>query len=277
MYLYFDKNGVLLEMINDEALRQYNQDVNYMYVFIENSEKNSESFPIGLKYLEYWFELPDGTTTEVYFTNSHKGDEVVTEYIPPSSRRDVKKFEYGKLYKMHKIRIPCGELVSRYEEDGGDLEYNVFELSGPVSVSIRAKYRDENNRAINEDLTLGKVVFTIEEEVVVPSERLSVSQFQYLLSAVSSSVDASNEIKDLGKRLNTVQETHVPRRLSTFNETTGFRGNAYLFVDDAGKDAKISLRGIKEMNTKILDIADRANFDAVKAKVVTGDYIYTEN
>ena len=105
MYLYFDKNGVLLEMINDEALRQYNQDVNYMYVFIENSEKDSESFPIGLKYLEYWFELPDGTTTEVYTTNFHNGDEVVTEYIPPSSKRDVKKFEYGKRYKMHKIRM----------------------------------------------------------------------------------------------------------------------------------------------------------------------------
>lgn len=268
MYLYFDKNGVLLEMINDEALRQYNQDVNYMYVFIENSEKNSESFPIGLKYLEYWFELPDGTTTEVYTTNYHNGDEVVTEYIPPSSKRDVKKFEYGKRYKMHKIRIPCGELVSPYEEDGGALEYNVFELSGPVSVSIRAIYE-------NEDLTLGKVVFTIEEEVVVPSERLSVSQFQYLLSAVSSSVDASNEIKDLGERLNTVQSTYVPRRLSTFNETTGFRENAYLFVDDAGKDAKISLRGIKDLNTKILTATNTASFD--KTKVVTGDYVYTEN
>lgn len=275
MYLYFDKNGVLLEMINDEALRQYNQDVNYMYVFIENSENNSESFPIGLKYLEYWFELPDGTTTEVYATNFHNGDEVVTEYIPPSSKRDVKKFEYGKRYKMHKIRIPCGELVSPYKDDGDALEYNVFELSGPVSVSIRAVYRDENNRAIDEDLTLGKVVFTIEEEVVVPSERLSVSQFQYLLGAVSGSIDVSNEIKRLDERLNTVQETYVPRRLSTFNETTGFRQDAYLFVDDAGKDARISLRGIKEMNTKILTATDIKNFDS--SKVVEGDYIYTEN
>lgn len=274
MYLYFDKNGVLLEMINDEALRQYNQDVNYMYVFIENSEKDSESFPIGLKYLEYWFELPDGTTTDVYTTNYHNGDEVVTEYIPPSSKRDVKKFEYGKRYKMHKIRIPCGELVSPYEGDGGALEYNVFELSGPVSVSIRAVYRDENNRAIDEDLTLGKVVFTIEEEVVVPSERLSVSQFQYLLGAVSGSIDVSNEIKRLDERLNTVQETYVPRRLSTFNETTGFRQNAYLFVDDAGKDSKISLRGIKDLNTKILTATDIGNFDT--SKVVEGDYIYTE-
>ena len=38
MYLFFDKNGTLLEIVNDSALRQYNQDANKMYVYIQDGD-----------------------------------------------------------------------------------------------------------------------------------------------------------------------------------------------------------------------------------------------
>lgn len=85
------------------------------------------------------------------------------------------------------------------------------------------------------------------------------------VSAVSSNVSA---------RLAPSTTDLVPRRLSTFNEVTGFRQEAYLYVDDGLKGARISLRGIKDLNTKILTATDIENFD--RSKVVEGDYIYTE-
>ena len=85
------------------------------------------------------------------------------------------------------------------------------------------------------------------------------------VSAVSSNVSA---------RLAPSTTDLVPRRLSTFNEVAGFRQEANLYVDDGLKGARISLRGIKDLNTKILTATDVESFD--HSKVVEGDYIYTE-
>lgn len=243
MYLYFDKNGVLLETINDEALRQYNHQVNTIYVYIEDSPE----------YLRYWFERPNGDETEVYSTAEHLGDEIVTETIPVNAKRDLQKFKYGIKYKMFKILMPCGRLIG---ED--KYEYNIFEDSGPVSLSIKAIY-EEGER----ELTLGKVVFTIEQEVVLPSGRISVSQFEYLLNTV--------------ERIGVTEANHVPLRLSIFEEITEtptiqLRQKANLYVDVDNESKRISLEQIKDMNTKILsvDSVEEADFN----KLSVGDFIY---
>jgi hypothetical protein len=243
MYLYFDKNGVLLETINDEALRQYNHQVNTIYVYIEDSPE----------YLRYWFERPNGDETEVYSTVNHPGDEIVTETIPVSAKRDLQKFQYGIKYKMFKILMPCGRLIGDDE-----YEYNIFEDAGPVSLSIKAIY-DEGEK----ELTLGKVVFTIEQEVVVPSERISISQFEYLLNTV--------------ERIGATEANHVPLRLSIFEEITEtptiqLRQKANLYVDVDNESKRISLEQIKDMNTKILSVdnVEEADFN----KLSVGDFIY---
>lgn len=246
MYLYFDKNGVLLETINDEALRQYNHQVNTIYVYIEDSPK----------YLRYWFERPNGDETEVYSTVNHPGDEIVTETIPVSAKRDLQKFQYGIKYKMFKILMPCGRLIGDDE-----YEYNIFEDAGPVSLSIKAIY-DEGEK----ELTLGKVVFTIEQEVVVPSERISVSQFEYLLNTV--------------ERIGATEANHVPLRLSVFEEITEtptieLRQKANLYVDVDNESKRISLEQIKNMNTKIVAVNDSSQIDYNKLDI--DDYVYIKN
>lgn len=243
MYLYFDKNGVLLETINDEALRQYNHQVNTIYVYIEDSPE----------YLRYWFERPNGDETEVYSTVNHPGDEIVTETIPVSAKRDLQKFQYGIKYKMFKILMPCGRLIGDDE-----YEYNIFEDAGPVSLSIKAIY-EEGER----ELTLGKVVFTIEQEVVVPSERISVSQFEYLLNTV--------------ERIGATEANHVPLRLSIFEEITEtptiqLRQKANLYVDVDNESKRISLEQIKDMNTKIVAVNDSSQIDYNKLDI--DDYVY---
>ena len=179
MYLYFDKKGVLLEIVNDEALRQYNHQVNTMYVYIENVP--TTELPQGLLKLQYWFERPNGETTEVYDTLSHPGDVIVTETVPFDIKRDVRKFRYGTRYKMFKIEMPSGRIIGQDESGNPVYEYNIFEDDGPVSLTIKAIFVEGAK-----ELTLGKVVFTIEKEVVIPTDSVSVSQYEYILRAIDA-------------------------------------------------------------------------------------------
>lgn len=177
MYLYFNKNGVLQEIINDKALRRYNQQINTLYVYIENSP--TTELIDGLKSLSYWFERPNGDITETYTTTMHLGNEIVTESIPFCTTRDIHKFEYGVKYKMFKIPIPCGRQIGRDANGKSVFEYNLFEETGAVALSIKAHFDTK-------DLVLGKVNFSIEDEVILPFDQISISQFEYLLNAVNS-------------------------------------------------------------------------------------------
>lgn len=278
MYLYFDKNGVLLEVINDEALRQYNHQVNTIYVYIENSPTTEfvEKDGYVLKYLQYWFERPNGDNTEVYSTDSHAGDAVVTETIPPNAKRDLNKFQYGVPYKMHKILMPSGRELA-----DGEYEYNIFEDAGPVSLSIKAIF--EGNI---KELTLGKVVFTIEDEVVVPSNKVSVSQFEFLLRAVDTAITQGRDYNNLinkpqinGVELRGNKTANdlglVPQRLNLFPKVekvdSAVRMRSNVYVDDGENGRKMSLADIKDMNTKIIAVSNASEVDTTK--LVAGDYI----
>ena len=284
MYLYFDPKGVLLEVINDEALRQYNYDVNTMYVYIENSP--TTELPDGLTCLQYWFERPNGDETEVYSTIDHPGDKIVTETIPMNSKRDLQKFKYGVQYKMFKIRMPSGKIIGQ-DDDGKDVyEYNIFEDSGPVSLSIKAIYE----KGVKE-LTLGKVVFTIEQEVVIPSDSISVSQFEYLLRVVeTAATDSKNynklnnkpSINDVTLQGNKTAEDLglVPINLKSFRSlatppTKTFRQSAEVFVSDNGVGFRMTLQQVKDMSTKIVAVKNVSEVDF--SKLDKDDYVYTEN
>lgn len=278
MYLYFDKNGVLLEVINDEALRQYNHQVNTIYVYIENSPTTEfvEKDGYVLKYLQYWFERPNGDNTEVYSTDSHAGDAVVTETIPPNAKRDLNKFQYGVPYKMHKILMPSGRELA-----DGEYEYNIFEDAGPVSLSIKAVFEGSTK-----ELTLGKVVFTIEDEVVVPSSKVSVSQFEFLLRAVDTAITQGKDYNNLinkpqinGVELRGNKTANdlglVPQRLNLFPKVekvdSAVRLRSNVYVDDGKNGHKMSLADIKDMNTKIIAVSTASEVDTTK--LVAGDYI----
>lgn len=273
MYLYFDKNGVLLEVINDEALRQYNQQVNTLYVFCE-------WFP---ERMQYWFERPNGDETEVYIAD---GDDIVTEKIPFDFKRDLKKFKYGVEYTMFKIIMPCGRVIGQ-DDDGNDVfEYNIFEDAGPVSLSLKAIYKEDE-----EELTLGKVVFTIEDEVVLPTNTVSVSQFEYLLQMVSSAAEASKDYNKLNNKpqINgvtlqgnkTAEELGVvPIVLTSFRAlgtppTKTFRQSANIFVNNDKEGFRMTLQEIKDMNTKIVDVKNKEDADFSQLDI--GDYVYSEN
>lgn len=271
MYLYFDKNGVLLEAINDEALRQYNNQVNTLYIYIEDSMNEIRS-------LQYWFGLPDGTETEVYSTST-RGDVIIHESIPFDSKRDLKYFKYGIKYDMYKIPIPSGKKIAGTDK----YEYNVFAQSGLVELSIKLIYESDKRK----ELTLGKVVFSIEDEVVLPSDTISVSQFEYLLYAIDNVVESN---KDYNRLINkpqingvtlqgdksAVELRLVPTQLFPFQAaekpTRSFRQTAEVFVDDKDNGARMTLQTVKSMGTKIVTTEDvkSVDFDLLDK----GDFVY---
>ena len=55
MYLYFNEKGILKEIVNDEAIRLGNNDLNHIYIYWENAP---EVDSMWVK-----FKLPSGETT----------------------------------------------------------------------------------------------------------------------------------------------------------------------------------------------------------------------
>lgn len=277
MYLYFDKKGVLLEIINDEALRQYNHQVNTMYVYTE--------IPIAdIQHLSYWFELPDGTTTNALTTGTHH-DKIVEEVIPPNSKRDLQKFQYGVKYTMYKIELPSGKPI--FDEDGnetGRYEDNIFTQSGPVAVTIQVVYKDTTQK----NLTLGKVVFIVEDEVVIPYERITVSQFEYLLSAVESvtKYDITDHIKDynnphkvtkeqvglgnvdntadLDKPISKATQEELDKKANTASLRLVATTGSYNDLDDKPRINSVTLQGDKSALDLRLVPIDLSPFEAVR-------------
>lgn len=65
---------------------------------------------------------------------------------------------------------------------------------------------------------------------------------------------------------------YVPLRLGNFAETDGFLRGGMTYVDDGKKSFRLSLKSIKDMNTKIVTV-DKIG-DADFGKLTVGDYIY---
>lgn len=173
MYLYFDKNGTLLETINDEALRQYNTDVNTVNVFVEDGE--------DIVLMKYWFKLGDGRLLQ---KSSYLTDKQEMKTVPFDRNRDLKHFTYGKKYRFFVIEIPSGDITAEKASSdcvGYVSEGNVFCQSGLVLMTIQALYTKDQDESIPA-LSLDKVAFMVEDAVDLPTSPVDGSEFNWLLN-----------------------------------------------------------------------------------------------
>lgn len=155
MYLYFDKNGVLKEYINDEALRQGNFGVNYLFIYIEGRTVSS----IDAAYL-----MPDKS-----IVGPKNFTIAVTAQIPFDRKRDLRYFKYYTDYRFIKIALDA------------DINGNsALDQTGVVHASLAA------NMAGGISLTLGEFNFSVEEDAVLnqhyvaTEEYLSLSDYKFL-------------------------------------------------------------------------------------------------
>lgn len=159
MYLYFNEKGILKEIVNDEAIRLGNNDLNHIYIYWENAP---EVDSMWVK-----FKLPSGETTNELSYSHIK----VKKVIPYDKQRDLKYFKDYVSYDFFDISIPDG-----LNEDGEVVGLNVLAEDGLVSASVR--FVLTLGQAIS---TLGLITFNVEKSVIQADLGINQSQFDYLL------------------------------------------------------------------------------------------------
>lgn len=158
MYLYFDRLGVLKEIINDEALRQGNYNVNKLYIYCERND---------IVRLDVSYLLPSSLVVGPTSFN-----ETETAEIPYDKKRDLYYFEYHKEYNFIVVDLEA------------DINGNgPLDQAGLVHCSISAVLTSGI-------LTLGAVNFMVEldsvynQYYVAQQEYMSLSDYRYLESIV---------------------------------------------------------------------------------------------
>lgn len=167
MYLYFDRKGVLKEIINDEALRQGNYGVNSIKVFWEGT---AEQDGAGTSYssLEASYLREDGSTVGPILCDTFE-----TGQIPFDRKRDLRWFKYYKDYRF------CVIDLSETDED----DQSALDVAGTVHCSLIA------HLALGDQFQLGQVNFEVvgDPRTVASQEYISLSDYKYLKKIVDGS------------------------------------------------------------------------------------------
>lgn len=161
MYLYFNREGVLKEIVNDKALRQGSQDYNDIYIYVEDLDSEL----VDSVWFKFVCQNGEVMLPEVQLPST----ALVSDEIPYNNRRDLKFFEYKKPYLFYKI-------PTTFE---ADQIYNALDYAGIVTLAVRFNTSDET-------IKIGLVVFNVEEsnegtQEIQSEEWISLAQWNYLL------------------------------------------------------------------------------------------------
>lgn len=151
MYIYFDENGTIKEVVNDKSIRQGSNEANKLYCYIEGNPSIDDIW--------YLQKNVDGSlTNEISFKNS-----TVTKAIPYDAKRDMRYFKDFETYTFYVFTLTT----------------NYLKQSGLVSGTIRIVVD-------NEIFALGELKFNVQENVINTSNGITQSQYDYLLLAYAS-------------------------------------------------------------------------------------------
>lgn len=156
MYLYFDNNGILKEIVDDVATRKGNNEVNKIYIYVDGITPKTEWIT---------YQTSDGVQS-----NETLIETTITKTIPYDRNRDLKYFKNFQEYLFYVATIPS----------------NVLAVSGLTKASVRVALQDDSL------MTLGLIIFTIEDSVVLQDSFITESQYQYLLNIISNFEELNN-------------------------------------------------------------------------------------
>lgn len=101
MYLYFNENGILKEIINDSALRKGNVNANVIYAYFEGSPEIST----------LTFSITRNGETEPIVLNQDSDSPLADQQIPYDSTRKLKYFQYYTDYTLYKCTLTAETLA----------------------------------------------------------------------------------------------------------------------------------------------------------------------
>lgn len=151
IYLYYDKNYVLKEIINDGlTTRQGNVNANTILIYVEQYPVVNGGSAV--------FETNNGKSNEEVFSTS----DLITTTIPYDKFRDTKYFKDYVEYNFFKVDVPN----------------EVLQTNGLVKATFRLI-------GLNVFYALGMFVFNVENSVVKSDNNITQSQYDYLLSLIT--------------------------------------------------------------------------------------------
>ena len=163
MYLYYDKNGILREIINDYPLRQYDEQ-NYVYMYFEDTKLPSESGDArtitGLDVCV----LKNGASEVVrHEVNLSDTDSYVQDFeFPFEPNRLLNYFQYGVKYRLFV-----------YELSSSDLNTNGSIVITPVL------YFTQGNKS------QGEFIGVVASSNIIPTEMIDNGEYLRLLEIVN--------------------------------------------------------------------------------------------
>ena len=145
IFLYYDKQGKLLELVNDDTVRLGNNNANTIYFYIDE-EPNFTSKTIT-------FERSDGTKSNEYaITDS------ASLSLPYSKTRNYKYFKDFVEYDFSSFTVPS----------------DILSVNGAYKATIRCIANDGTIFA------LGEFSFNVQTNVVKDDQNLTQSQYDYI-------------------------------------------------------------------------------------------------
>lgn len=194
MYVYFDVNGNLKEIINN-PIREGDDNVDSIYIYMEPSIKELTTIPAN-QYENYDFEDEVPTLNEIKvfmlptiynvweasfrYTDGEiitepghlLGDDIedsnVIKQIPFDKERDLKYFKYYQYYQFIKI-----DITSELTIEDGRVD---------CSVSMINTSLEEDEEGYIKFLDI--ISFFIQDSVVVKDVQISTAQYEYLYAQI---------------------------------------------------------------------------------------------
>lgn len=183
MYVYFDKNGVLQEIVQDKSVRVGDYKANRIYMYFDTSATISD----------VWFimQSPDGVlSTEVSIK-----DNQIDLSIPYQKNRDLHFFQDYQTYHFY-----------YYDLDSVEVQY-----SGLAYATVRANV----NNAL---YAQGLITFNVESNVIKLDNGITQSQYDYLLVTYSKTKELTEELQAKVNKLEANLNAEIER--ATNEETT---------------------------------------------------------
>lgn len=235
-YIYFDAAGRIIETVSSPN-RKGDEGVSSIFVYWEGMG--------SAKPAQCLMTFRKGNATAGPIT----ADAISDSAIPYSRLRELRAFEYGKLYKFIQFAVPA-EVTS----SAGYWSASAQIVDGVTSQTVQ---------------TLGDIAFEVQDSAVVPSGGLTLSQYNYLLSRFADAVQSIDDKLD---------EPMGDARYLVKAEGAGDQGVNNRSVFSKGLEASSSKGGrtrlfIDSANTFIQNEAGDAKINAgPSGSVVTGNF-----
>lgn len=189
MYVYFDANGTLKEIITEKPFRVGDSKRDKIYVYWDG-----EHSPVSgwVKYRKPSGQEYPSSAEQCFF---QIGDELVGKSLPEKPLRNLKYFSYDHTYeedgvqkigyKFYEITIPDEVLSSSSDDEKVPTENDM--VISRIRFVLDDGYAEGQVDEGDSIITMGALVFSVETNIgILTDSSINESQYNYLISLLST-------------------------------------------------------------------------------------------